>query len=86
VREYRVALTSSAERELSRLPNEFIARIVSRIELLAKDPRPRGSKKLRGGNSEWRIRVGNYRAIYTIDDKIGSVEVTRIAHRQGVYE
>jgi len=86
VREYRVALTSSAEKELSRLPNEMVARIISKIELLARDARPRGSKKLSGGNNEWRIRVGNYRAIYTIDDKIWSVEVARIAHRQGAYE
>ena len=49
----------------------MIARIISKIELLAKNPRPRGSRKLSGGNDEWRIRVGNYRAIYTIDDKIG---------------
>lgn len=83
---YRVALTSSAERELRGLPKKAIARIVPRLERLASAPRPPGCKKLKGGDNEWRIRVGDYRIVYVIDDMAKTVDVTRIAHRREVYE
>jgi len=75
---YDVALTSSA--------GQLIARIVARLESLASNPRPAGCKKLQGGNRECRIRVGDYRVVYTIDDAELLVEVTRIRHRSEVYE
>ena len=83
---YRVALTSSAEKELHGLPQKVIARIVPRLEKLASVPRPPGCKKLKGGDYEWRIRVGDYRIVYIIRDAARSVDVTRIAHRREVYE
>ena len=83
---YRVALTTSTEKELHRLPAKVIARIVPRLERLASTPRPPGCKKLRGGDKEWRIRVGDYRIVYVIDDTSRTVDVTRIAHRREVYE
>ena len=86
MRSYRVALTSSAEKELHGLPEKVIARIISRLEHLESAPRPPGCKKLKGGDNEWRIRVGDYRIVYVIDDKAGTVDVTRIAHRREVYE
>ena len=57
---YRVVLTASAERELHVLAADVIARIVPRLEHLASLPRPPGCKKLKGGDNEWRIRVGDY--------------------------
>jgi len=86
VSSYRVALTSSAEKELHRLPNNVIARILPRLEQLVSDPRPPGCKKLKGGDNEWRIRIGDYRIVYVIDDTARTVDVTRIAHRREVYE
>jgi mRNA interferase RelE/StbE len=83
---YHVALTSSAEKELKRLSSQLIARIISRLESLASNPRPPGCKKLQCGDREWRIRVGDYRVVYTIDDTKLLVEVTRIRHRRDVYE
>ena len=83
---YRVALTSSAEKELTGLPKKVIARIVARLERLVSVPRPPGCKKLKGGDKEWRIRVGDYRIVYVIDDSGRAVDVTRIAHRRDVYE
>jgi mRNA interferase RelE/StbE len=56
------------------------------LENLADNPRPPGCKKLKGGDKEWRIRVGDYRVVYTIDDAKLLVEVTRIRHRSDVYE
>ena len=83
---YHVALASSAEKELYRLPKKVIARIFSRLEQLVPTPRPPGCKKLKGGDNEWRIRVGDYRIVYVIDDTAKTVDVTRIAHRREVYE
>jgi mRNA interferase RelE/StbE len=85
VADYRVALTASAVRELHGLPSALVGRIVLRIERLAASPRPPGCKKLKGGECEWRIRVGGYRVVYEIDDAAKTVDVTRIAHRREVY-
>jgi mRNA interferase RelE/StbE len=86
VSSYRVALTTSAEKELQGLPAKMIASIMPRLERLATAPRPPGCKKLKGGDKEWRIRVGDYRIVYEIDDTARIVDVTRIAHRREVYE
>ncbi len=83
---YKLALTESAEKELSKLPGSAVERIAGRIEKLADSPRPSGCKKLRGGVNEWRIRIGDYRVIYTIEDTTKTVDVTRIAHRKEVYK
>src|SRR5260370_19580475 len=61
---YHVVLTSSAEKELKRLSSQLIARMIGRLESLASNPRPPGCKKLKGGDKEWRIRVGDYRVVY----------------------
>jgi mRNA interferase RelE/StbE len=82
----RVEMKPSARKELERLSNSMNARIFPRLENLANDPRPTGCKKLRGGNREWRIRVGDYRVVYTIDDANLLIEITRIRHRSEVYE
>jgi mRNA interferase RelE/StbE len=86
VSSYRVALAASAEKELRALTKKVIARIVPRLELLTSVPRPPGCKKLKGGDNEWRIRVGDYRIVYVIDDTAKTVDVTRIAHRRDVYQ
>jgi mRNA interferase RelE/StbE len=86
VDDYRVALTASAEREIQYLSAELVARIWPRIERLASVPRPSGCKKLKGGDKQWRIRVGDYRVVYEIDDTARTVAVTRIAHRCEVYK
>ena len=84
--DFRVTLTSSAEKELNKLSTAMIARIAPRLESLAANPRPPGCRKLKGGDKEWRLRVGDYRVVYTIDDARLLVEVTRIRHRREVYE
>jgi mRNA interferase RelE/StbE len=75
VPEYRAALKASAKKELLRLPDPIATRILAKIKGLAEDPRPHGCKKLAGGADEWRIRVGDYRAICTIDDELREVIV-----------
>ena len=83
---YRVALTTSSEKELHGLPAKLFARIIPRLEHLAAAPRPPGCQKLKGGDNEWRIRIGDYRIVYVIDDAARTVDVTRIAHRREVYD
>ena len=83
---YSVELKPSASKELDRLPAKLIERIFERLDSLTADPRPRGCRKLKGGEQEWRIRVGDYRVIYTIDDRNFRVDVTRIRHRNEVYD
>ena len=82
---YRVVLTSTAEKELKGLSAQLNARIVPRLENPADNPRPPGCRKLKGGDKEWRIRVGDYRVAYTVDDARMLVEVTRIRHQSEVY-
>jgi mRNA interferase RelE/StbE len=72
--------------ELERLPGKMIERIFPKLEGLASEPRPAGCKKLKGGQREWRIRVGDYRVVYTIDDEKLLVSVMRIRQRSEVYD
>ena len=83
---YAVEVKPSARKELEALPNHVLARMISRLEALSENPRPAGCKKLKGYKDQWRIRVGDWRAVYLIDDKTRLVSVTRIAHRREVYE
>ena len=81
---YRVALSKAARKQLDDLPDDIAARIISRLENLKADPRPADVKKLKGREG-WRIRVGDYRVIYTIHDNDLLILVIRIAHRRDVY-
>lgn len=81
---YRVRIAASAEREMNKLPAVIHTRISRRILLLEGDPRPRGVKKL-SNREEYRLRVGDYRALYTIDDEMGIVTVFAVGHRREVY-
>ena len=86
VAKYSLEIKSSAQRELNRLDNELFARIDRKILALADNPRPAGCKKLRGRKDQWRIRVGDWRVVYIIDDTRTLVSITRVAHRREVYE
>lgn len=84
--EYSVELKPSARKELERLSPKLIERIFPKLEALASRPRPAGCKKLKGGHQEWRIRIGDYRIVYLIDDTRRRVSITRIRHRSQVYD
>lgn len=83
--EYFVELQPSAQKDLNWLASAIVSRIYPRLAALATNPRPPGCKKLSGGESEWRIRVGQYRIVYNIDDENRLVSVTRVRHRSAVY-
>ena len=82
---YEVYLEHAAERDLKRLAAENFHRIIPSIEALGENPRPAGCRKLSGSKSDWRIRVGDYRVLYEIDDEEKAVRVMRVRHRREVY-
>ena len=83
---YKLSIKRSAAKELETVePQSLRLRIVSKIQALAKEPRPSGSEKLAGAENCYRIRQGDYRVLYTVDDQAVVVEVVRIAHRRGAY-
>jgi mRNA interferase RelE/StbE len=82
---YRVVSSETAARQFNRLDRQIQKRISDQIESLAKNPRPPGVKKLKGYRDYWRIRLGDYRVIYTIQDDCLLVCVIRIGHRREVY-
>jgi mRNA interferase RelE/StbE len=86
VSSYAVELKRSARKELESLPDAVLARVVRRVESLTNDPRPAGCKKLKGYKDHWRVRIGDWRVVYIIDDTNKLVSVTRIAHRREVYD
>jgi mRNA interferase RelE/StbE len=81
---YVVHLKRSAEKELADLPREVQQRIIKRLLTLKANPRPPGAKKL-GGGDRFRIRVGDYRVLYTIDAALQKIEVSAVGHRREVY-
>ncbi len=83
---HTVEIKPSARKELEALSGTLLGRVVNRIESLRETPRPAGCKKLKGYKDQWRIRIGDWRVVYIIDDAAKIVRVTRIAHRSEVYE
>ena len=82
---YAIDFVRAARRELAALPREVAEVIRPKIDALATNPRPPGCQKLSGDIAVWRIRSGNYRIVYEIDDRVVRVLVIRIAHRREVY-
>jgi mRNA interferase RelE/StbE len=82
---YRILLERAVERDLRRLSAEIHDRIIRAIQGLARNPRPPGCRKLTGTENDWRIRVGDYRVVYDIDDAVRLVRVIRVRHRREVY-
>ncbi len=83
--DYSVVFARSARRELERLEARVARRILGRIEALAQEPRPHGCVKLQGAADLWRIRVGDYRVIYALDDDARLVDVRVVRHRGDAY-
>jgi mRNA interferase RelE/StbE len=82
---YEVYLERSAENDLKRLPTTTFHRIIPKIKTLAENPRPSGCRKIAGSRNDWRIRIGDHRIIYEIDEKAKAVRVMRVRHRREVY-
>jgi len=83
---YDIVLKSSAQEELDALDNGIFRRIDRKVLALSETPRPPGCKKLKGYKDHWRIRVGDWRVVYIIDDSAKRIILTRVAHRRDVYD
>lgn len=81
---YSLEIKRSAAKELAQVPPKDRGRIVTRIQSLADDPRPVGAEKL-SGQERYRVRQGDYRILYEIEDQILRIMVVKIGHRRDVY-
>ena len=81
---YSILIKRSAERELRNLPRPDLGKVAGKIRKLAEAPRPSGSEKL-SAREEYRIRQGDYRIVYEIDDEQRLIHIVKIGHRREVY-
>ena len=82
--EYKIFFKRSAVKDLDPIPKKDLQRIIKRIDSLKEDPRPPGCEKLTG-QERYRIRQGNYRIIYSIQDQELTIWVVKIGHRRDIY-
>lgn len=82
---YKIYLERSAERDLKKLSAENFHRVISQIAALAENPRPAGCRKIVRSKGDWRIRIGNYRVIYEIDESSEVVRIMMVKHRREAY-
>lgn len=81
---YNIFFKRSVEKDFESIPKKDLKRILDRIEMLAEDPRPSGSEKLTG-QERYRVRQGQYRIVYSIQDKELTVWVVKVGHRKDIY-
>ena len=82
---YSVTFARSARKELEKLRPSIARRILQRIEALATSPRPSGVIRLHGHKNLWRIRIGDYRVIYSTDNAVRNIDVSVVRHRSDAY-
>lgn len=83
---YNLLFKASAEKELRAITKPYLEKILQRIEMLSRTPRPHGIQMLRGEERYYRLRQGDYRIIYEIDDAAKLVTIIKIGHRREVYD
>ncbi|MDC9714464.1 MAG: type II toxin-antitoxin system RelE/ParE family toxin [Gammaproteobacteria bacterium] len=81
---YEIKIKTSAEKELRKIPQEYLVRIVAEIGALSENPFPHNSIKL-SGQDKYRLRVGKYRVLYSINKKILTIFIVKVAHRKSAY-
>lgn len=81
---YKIELKRRPQQSLDRLPKSDFEAIISAVRELAQMPRPKGVEKIKGAGL-WRIRQGDYRIVYSIDDRQKTVTILRIGHRREIY-
>jgi mRNA interferase RelE/StbE len=82
---YKITITSRGEKDLRKIDRQPRNKIVATILELGKDPRPQGCRKVLSEPGTWRVRVGDWRIGYTVDDNTREIAVIRIAHRREFY-
>ncbi len=82
---YRIEWKPSAAKELKRLPRDVIPRVVEAVEALASNAFPQGAVRLKGSQHTYRLRINDYRVVYTVEDALLRIEIIRVRHRRDVY-
>jgi len=82
---YRIEIKQSAKKELAQLPKSIAEKIAIQITALADNPRPNGCKKLVGTEHSYRIRINDYRVVYSIFDQELIIQVIKLGHRRDIY-
>jgi mRNA interferase RelE/StbE len=82
--EYKIFFKESVIKDFRTIPKKYLQNILLRIEALAKDPRPPGHEKLTG-EKRYRVRQGQYRIIYSVEDKELVIWVVKVGHRKNIY-
>jgi mRNA interferase RelE/StbE len=83
---FSIRILRDAEKDLAKIPSAALKKIFPAIKSLAINPRPKGCKKLKGMDEYlWRIRIGDYRVVYSIEEEIRIVEVRKVGHRNDIY-
>lgn len=83
---YRIEVTPRAQKDLRALPVRERKRVADQIDALKTDPRPTGCKKLKGREDFYRVRVGDYRVVYQIEDEVLLILIVRVGDRKEIYE
>ncbi len=81
---YKISIRKSAIKELGDIPKKDLQKVVKKIQTLAINPRPQGSQKL-SQKEQYRIRQGNYRIVYSVQDKELTIHIVKIGHRKEIY-
>lgn len=82
---YEVFLERAARKDLEVLPARVFRQVIACVRGLALDPRPPGARKIVGSDNAWRVRLGDYRVVYEVDDAAFRVIVYRVRHRKEAY-
>jgi mRNA interferase RelE/StbE len=82
---YRIEVSATAEKQLRRLGRDDRIRVLRAVQALADEPRPPGCRKLQGYDDVYRIRIGTFRVLYSIDGRRIIITVLKVGHRRDVY-
>lgn len=83
--DYTIVFARSARKELEDIDEPLVSRIFDRITSLASEPRPRNCSKLKGSRNLWRIRIEDYRVVYSIEDRARVIDIIAVKHRSEAY-
>jgi len=83
---HRIEVSPAAARQLKKIDRRILPQIVEKIDSLADEPRPRGCEKLSGHDDLYRVRVGDYRIVYGVEDRLVLVVILKVGNRADVYQ
>ena len=83
---YKILFRKNAEKELRQVPSSHLKKVIEKIRSLSEHPRPHGIQMLKGEDRYYRIRHGDWRIVYEVNDSVGEVTIIKIGHRREVYD